>query len=109
MVLHVGRVVRLDLEAFATFLASEVVVVGVFSDVMNFEVGLCTSLEVAQTAGVFLHRVVVYFHVSREISAGLESLGANGADVRPRVAVFVHVAGEFALAIEDQVANFAGE
>lgn len=83
VVLHVRRVIGLDLEHLAALFAAVVVVLGVLADIVYLQIRLRARLEVAQGAGVKLRGLVVDLHMPRKIRTGLEALGADRALVRP--------------------------
>lgn len=107
VVLHVGRVIRLHLEHLPALLALVIVILRVLPDVMDLEIGFGARFEVAQAARVQIDRLVVYLHVPGQVSRRFEPFRANGALVRPRVAVLEHVPGVLALTVERCVTDLA--
>lgn len=63
VILHVGRVIRLHLEHLSALFAFVIVILRVFSYVMDLKVGFGACFEVAQAARVQIDRLVVNLHV----------------------------------------------
>lgn len=82
VILHVCRIVGLHFEHFAALLATVVIILGVFANVMYLQIRLRARLEIAQSARVQLRGFVMDFHVPREVRTGFETFRANRALVR---------------------------
>jgi len=107
VILHMRCIVRLYLEHLAALLATIVVILGVLANVMYLQIRFRTRLKFAQSTRVKLRGFVVDFHMPRKICTGLEALGTNRAFMRTGIAMFKHMTGEFALAVERNITNLA--
>lgn len=83
VILHVGRIIGLYFEHLAALLAAIVIILSVLANVVYLQIRLRARLEIAQGTRVQLRGLVVNLHVPRKIRAGLKTLGADRALMRP--------------------------